>query len=225
VSAGFTVAISARVRSLKMPAPGAQGGEELRIALEIRPGTVAPASPGRPAGVPGPVGVTLRQASLHPSLPAVDRAHGVGLAQSDERPALVRVLAQQAVEDQLVDQAPPGARRQLGAHPEGAQARLEGRGLAGLAEEVLHQPAATIPPVQTVGGGQDLLRLEGQVLGLRRTQTVIAAPAVRHALLAEIAAHRRRAAGAPVQQGVELSHLARLHRPHLVGEGLSLQPA
>ena len=160
--------------------------------------------------------MALDQAAFHPSLATVDRTHRIRIAQADEGPALVRVLAQEAVEDQLVDQAPPGSGRKLCAHPEGAQAGLEGRGLACLAEEVLHQPAAAKPPVQAVGSGQHLLGLEGQVLGLRGVQAVVAAPTVGDRLLTEIAPHRRRAAGASVQQGVELAHLAHLHRAHLV---------
>ena len=72
--------------------------------------------------------------------------------------------------------------------------------------------AAAEAPAEAVHGRERLLRGLGDVGGLGRREAEVALAARLHAGLAEVAAHGGGAAAGAVEHGVELAHLAHLHR-------------
>ena len=161
--------------------------------------------------------VGLRRPQQHLAFAAIDGLDPVRVAQADQRPAVVGVLAQQALEQQLIQQIAPLRDGPVLADAEGRQTRFEVADLLGLAEQVIDDTAATKAPAQPVHCRQRLLgRLRG-VLTLRRAQEAEIALAVGPTrLLAEIAAHGGGAAVHAAEHGVELADLAPLHALDLI---------
>src|SRR5690606_21453178 len=179
----------------------------------------------RIAGACGGVEAWRGPAHLDGALAAVDRPHRRRIAQSDQGFALVRILDQQALEHQVVDDVAPAVRRQVAPHAPGRQALLPRLDVPGLAQQVVDDPAAAETLVQPLHRRQRLLRRRCGVVQLGRVLADVADAAGLRLRFAEIAAHRLRPADGAVQHGEQLARLPDLHRLDLVGHGAAVQTA
>ena len=124
----------------------------------------------------------------------------------------------------MVDDVAPCVLAGVGPDGPGRQGRLPGLDVLGPAEEVVDDPGLAEPLAQPLHGGQGLLGRDGGVEDGGRVEAEVADAAALGPLLPEIAAHRLRAAGGPVQHGEQLAGLLHLNRLDLLGHGAAFEP-
>src|SRR5262249_61951466 len=90
------------------------------------------------------------------------------LPQANQGSPVIWVLAQQALELQLVQQVAPAGSAEFASDAERRQLGLRGQGILGLTQQVVDDPAATEPAAQAVHGGERFLRRHGDIGGLWR---------------------------------------------------------